>query len=154
MKYVKDFEASNNEIRFVQANVTVPKRDRARMVALGLKLRAQYLAQLVDSKNLDALYAVASLNMPKVPNMPTIIDAQRAWPEHGPISQVLGIAYNYLLKCQREIGLVQSEKRDSERYIIAHAKAVAYGKMTEAAYKEFLILAGEEADKTEVLADE
>lgn len=141
-KCIEDFKAKN-EIRFVQANVTVPKHDRVRMVALGLKLRAKYLTQLVDSKDLDALYAVAALNMPKLPSMPTIIDAQKTWAEHGPLSQVLGVSYNYLLKCQRELGLVQTEKRDSERYIVAHAKAVAYGKMTEAAYKEFLIISAE-----------
>ena len=151
-KYMQDFEATNKEIHFVQANVTVPKRDRARMVALGLKLRAQYLVQLVDSKSLDAIYAVAAMNMPKMPSMPTIIDAQKLWAEHMPMSQVLGIAYNYLLKCQREIGLVQTEKRDSERFIVAHGKAVAYGKMTEAAYREFLIL--EEEAEMEIAAND
>jgi len=150
MKYMQDFVAEGNHIHFVQANVTVPKRDRARMVALGLKLRAQYLTQLVDSTSLDALYAVAAMNMPKLPRMSTIVDAQKAWAEHGPISQVLGVAYSYLLKCQRELGLVQTEKRESERYVVAHGKAVAYGKMTEAAYKEFLILEAEEESKAAI----
>lgn len=140
MSYLKEFEDSGKEIRFTQANVMVPKQDRARMVALGLKLRASYLTQLVDSKDIDALYAVAAMNMPKLPTMPMVIDAQKEWAEHGPLSQVLGVAYTYMLKCLREVARVQAEKKDSERYIIAHAKAVAYGKMTEAAYKEFLIL--------------
>jgi hypothetical protein len=127
-------------VAFAQTNIRVPTHDKEQVIALGYLLRAEYLRGLVDTDNVDVLYEVASMNMPKLPELHEIINL-RDTIENEALAALLRVAYESLMISKEHSSQASREKRGSDVHTAHVAKAVAYGKMAEAYYNDYVVKA-------------
>ncbi len=117
---------------FVQSNVRVPVWAKAEMSALGAMYRGEHYLTMAEDTDIDVVVEVADMPNPKLPRLVEFEDARRS-----PIPKVADYAergFDMFMRYQRQVGIVQSTKYDSDEYIRACALAVAYGKIVQGLY--------------------
>jgi hypothetical protein len=135
--YLQDF-LDNDAQEFTQVNVRIPVNSKERMLAYAANLRAAQTYALSLSEDLDVLYFVADKNMPQVPNLTIVMDERKAYNgTDAEVHELLESATDMLMKFQRQVGLIQNSKKDSEAAVLAHAKAVGLGMQATALWNTY-----------------